>query len=172
MINLYPTLLKQAGTTLVNLSIENARTPLPLELILEIRRILAGLVLFMLAFDLILTFVFIGVIYLHRRHIRKAAAEEGLTVTFKPRGPELYKIYCVFFFVYLSIFVIGTVLTLAGLFPIQLSQSTEEILGNIVLIFMLILIVGVWPSLMVAGFVIDIRDQRAALHLARKVKSK
>ena len=170
MINLYQTLLKQAGTTLVNLSIENARTQLPVELILEIRRILAGLILFMLVFDLILTFVLIGVIYLHRKHIRNAAAEEGLKVTFKPRGPELYKIYCVFFFLYLVIFVVGILLTLAGLFPIQLSQSTEEILTSGVLIFMLVLIVGVWPTLMVVGFIVDIRDQRAALHLARKVK--
>ncbi|MFX1474819.1 MAG: hypothetical protein ACFFCO_04970 [Promethearchaeota archaeon] len=145
-------------------------TQIPIEVILEIRRILAGLVLFMLVFDLILTFVIIGIIYLHRRHIRKVAAEEKLKVTFKPRGPALYKIYCVFFFVYLMIFVIGTVLTLAGLLPIQLSPSAEEALTSVVLIFMLVLIVGVWPTLMVVGFMVDIRDQRKALATARGSK--
>ncbi len=169
MINLsYTSFPTHLGMKLVNSSIKSI--PFPAELVLEIRRILAGLVLFMLVFDLIFTFVIIGIIYLHRRRIRRAAAEEGLTVTFKVRGPALYKIYCVFFFLYLSIFVIGTVLTLAGLLPIQLTPSAEETLTSIVLVFMLVLIVGVWPTLMVVGFIVDIRDQRTALRDARTRK--
>ncbi len=164
----YTSFLTHLGINLANSSFKNI--PFPAELVLEIRRILAGLVLFMLVFDLILTFVLIGIIYLHRRRIRKVAAEEGLKITFKVRGPAFYKIYCVFLFAYLVIFVIGTVLTLAGILPIQLTQSAEETLTSIVLVFMLILIVGVWPSLMITGFIIDIRDQRTALRDARARK--
>jgi hypothetical protein len=160
--------LKHTGLSLADFFTKNNQ--LPVEVILELRRLLAGLVLFMLVFDLILTFVLIAIIYLHRRRIRKIAAEEKLDITFRVRGPSVYRIYCVFLLVYLVIFIIGTILTFAGVLPIQLSQTSEEILTNIVLILMLVLIVGAWPTLMIVGFIVDIRDQRAALREARARK--
>jgi hypothetical protein len=170
-MDLYHTFLaKLANIISVNFSITNASIQLPAEVIIEIRRILAGLILFMLVFDLVFTFVLIGFIYLHRRHIRNIAAKEGLTLTFKVRGPQMYKIYCVFFLIYGIIAIVGTVLTLAGILPLQLTPAAEETLTSIVLIFMLVLIVGFWPTAMVIGSIIDIRDQRGALRVARGAK--
>jgi hypothetical protein len=135
--------------------------------LVDIRWLLAALILFGLLISFILTFVVVAAIYLHRRHIRKIAAREGKTVTILYRGPPTHKFCLVIFVFYFILAVIEVILTLLGIVPIQVSPAMEDRMMMAAMILLIILIDGLWPTSLVAALILSVRDHRAALHKAR-----
>ncbi len=135
--------------------------------VLDIRWLLAALILFGLLISFILTFTIVAAISLHRRHIRKVAAREGKTVVFQYRGPPGHKFYIVIFGFYLILAVVEIILTVFGIVPIQVSPAMEDRMMMAAMILLVILIDGLWPTSMIAALILSVRDHRESLRIAR-----
>lgn len=135
--------------------------------VIDIRWLLAALILFGLLISFILTFTIVAAISLHRRHIRKIAAREGKTVNILYRAPRGHKFYLVIFGFYFVLAIVGVVLTILGIAPIQVSPAMEDRMIMAAMILLVILIDGLWPTSMIAALIFSVRDHRESLRIAR-----
>jgi hypothetical protein len=135
--------------------------------LVDIRWLLAALILFGLLISFILTFTIVPAISLHRRHIRKIAAREGKTIAFFYRGPSSRKFIIAIFGFYLILAIVEIVLTLLGIVPISVSPAMEDRMMMAAMILLVILIDGLWPTSMIAALILSVRDHREALRIAR-----
>jgi hypothetical protein len=133
---------------------------------IDIRWLLAAMILYGLLISFILTFTIVPAIALHRRHIRKIAAQEGKTVAFIYRGPATYKCCIAIFVFYFVIAVVEIILTMLGIVPIQVSPAMEDRMMMAAMILLVILIDGLWPTSMIAALILSIQDHRKSLRVA------
>lgn len=135
--------------------------------LVDIRWLLAALILFGLLISFILTFVIVAAITLHRRHVQKVAAREGKTISILYRGPSRKKSLIVIFGFYLILAVVEIVLTVLGIVPIPVTPAMEDRMMMAAMILLVILIDGLWPTSMIAALILSIRDHRESLRIAR-----